>query len=153
MDKQTVGTLVAEEGSECSVTGRGRVSAVSEKRHVSTVSSITGRRDALISWLSSPAWRRQTYGWQRENTCRTQCGVWRSDVTLSVINVNDAYKVTLLMPHINFIIRHISGQVRTVPLAASVLLIINNYVTITHRWRRWVAWRHTVGRAAARSAV
>jgi len=89
VDKQTVGTLVAEERSECSVTGRGRVSAVSEKRHLSTVSSITGRRDALISdgWLGSPTWRRQTHGWQRENTCRTQCGVWGSDVTLAVINV------------------------------------------------------------------
>ena len=45
-------TLVAEAGSERSVTGMGRLSAVSEKRHVSAV---TGRRDALISdgWLGS----------------------------------------------------------------------------------------------------
>ena len=41
-----------EAGSERSVTGMGRLSAVSEKRHVSAV---TGRRDALISdgWLGS----------------------------------------------------------------------------------------------------
>jgi len=37
VDKQTVGTLVAEERSERSETGRGQVSAVSEKTRVNGV--------------------------------------------------------------------------------------------------------------------